>query len=302
MELQPEETILSDTQQAPQTQNNALSPEEAELRSAQERLDQARKKKAEADEQKLIAARTAVLQRQAAEEKALADQREMQRHIEEKWAAKRKAEAEAEEAERRKAAQEKLELENLLAAQELAKQKRDAHDKEVRRLSDEAFALENAARQAEADALRMSAPAEEVKPVTIHSPEHPLSRIFGVTQPDVPEQPPAPAQAEPVQIELRKENPEERSVLMNAFVNKGLRVNPITIINLTLRHEPSPILHALDIVTADGRLQGVYAVQAIEIILWNPERDAQEVVADVIKTRESDQEKQRAEKQGGFRQ
>jgi hypothetical protein len=163
-----------------------ISAEEAELIAAQARLDQARKKKAEADEQKLMAARTALLQRQAAEEKALAEQRETQRLIEEKWTAKKKVEADTREAEQRKAAQEKLDLDNQLAAQELAKQKREAHEREILRLSDEAFALEQAARQAEADALRASAPTLTEPEISIHSSSHPLSKIFGVKT-EVPE-------------------------------------------------------------------------------------------------------------------
>jgi len=190
MEAQPEHTETN----TPPTP--ALSPEEAELRAAHERLAEAKKRKALADEQKLLAARTAVLQRQAAEERALAEQRETQRIIEEKWLAKKKAEADAREAEQRKAAQEKLDLENVLAAQELAKQKREAHEKEILRLSDEAFALEQAARQAEGDALRASAPTLPEPEISIHSPSHPLSKIFGVKT-EEPQEPRTPVHVDP---------------------------------------------------------------------------------------------------------
>jgi hypothetical protein len=220
----------------------------------------------------------------------------MQRIIEEKWTAKRKAEADARDAEQRKAAQEKLELENLLATQELAKQKREAHEREVRRLSDEAFALETAARQAEADALRTSAPAVEEKPVTITDARHPLSMIFGVTQTKIPE-PTAPVQAEPVQIELRKESPEEQSCIMASFINKGFRPNPLQVINLLKRFEPSPILNALNIVAADTRLQGRDAVQGIEALLWNPEADPKEILNGVVEAREAEKARREAERE-----
>lgn len=293
MEPQPEHTETN----TPPTP--ALSPEEAELRAAHERLAEAKRQKALADEQKLIAARTALAQRQAAEERALAEQRETQRLIEEKWAAKRKAEEDAREAEQRKAVQEKLDLENLLAAQELAKQKREAHEKEILQLSDEAFALEQAARQAEADALRAPTPTLPEPEISIHSPGHPLSKIFGVTQPVVtPERTPVLAQ-DPVQApELRKENGEERSLLLSAFINKGLRVNPATIINLSLRHEPEPIVRALETVTADARLQGAYAVQAIETLLWNPEEDPEGILNSVVAAREAEKSGSEAEKAG----
>ncbi len=175
MEPQSEVITLTESSSAPSTPT--LSPEEAELRAAQERLDQARKKKAEADEQKLIAARTALLQRQAAEEKVLAEQRETQRLIQEKWATIEAEKKAAREAEQRKAEQEKRELENLLAAQELAKQKREAHEKELLRISEEAFRLEQEAKQAEADALRVATPAEEPAPSTLATT--PLGFLFG---------------------------------------------------------------------------------------------------------------------------
>lgn len=126
------------------------TPEEKEIREAKERLSEALKKKAIAEDQKLIAARNALLQRQIEDEQRLADQREFARLAELQGLAKKREREEKEEAERRKAEQEKVELENRLAQEELKKFERDKHEKELLRLSEEAFRIEQEALQAEA--------------------------------------------------------------------------------------------------------------------------------------------------------
>ena len=91
MDQQSEELIMSDVPQTPaqQAQNNAPVSDVDEVQIAMQRLAEAKARKAIADETRLIAAKTALLDRQAVEERALALQREEQRMIQERWAKKR---------------------------------------------------------------------------------------------------------------------------------------------------------------------------------------------------------------------
>lgn len=223
--------------------DNKETQEELELKLAQERLAEAKRKKALADEMKLAAARAAILQHQADEERALAEQREAQRIIEQNWIEKRKAEQEAKEAEQRKVAQEKLELEKLLATQEEAKRKREDHEKKIQQLEQEALMFEDAAKQAEVEALHMSTPKDETSPMTILMSAHPMSRFFGVAPVATGSAEPAPSMpvAAPVEIIRRKLVDSETQMVDSAFRAVNMRPTPLQIQNLILCWSPQQI-------------------------------------------------------------
>ena len=216
-----------------------------------------------------------MLQRQIEDEQRLADQREFARLAELQGLAKKREREEKEEAERRKAEQEKVELENRLAQEELKKFERDKREKELLRLSEEAFRIEQEALQAEAEALRAGAIPDEPKPITLHSPEHPLSRVFGVEPASGPVGPAAQFARESTPApELRKVTPEEMQHVAWLFLNvAGIRVQPLNAQNLLLRFEPSAIEQSIrymhyKVTSLGSKLNRDQFVHEVEDKLW----------------------------------
>lgn len=151
---------------------------DVELQLAQAALARAQQRKADAEESARLAA-------QAALAKNLADEQErltrLQREAEEtqrRWAEKRAAEETAKRMEEAAKAAETRRLEAEFEARQEAARKEAARQEQVRK-------VQEAARQAEIDAANIEAslrqantPREEQKPVTVRSPEHPLSFLF----------------------------------------------------------------------------------------------------------------------------
>src|SRR5713226_2361747 len=123
--------------------------EELELRQAKERLAEAQKRKAIADEARLIAAKTAVMERQAETERFLAFQHEEQRKKTEKWARITAEKQAAKEVERRADEEAKRQLSAEVERQEAKKREENARQAEITRLSEEAFRLEQETNQVE---------------------------------------------------------------------------------------------------------------------------------------------------------
>jgi hypothetical protein len=251
-----------------ESENNKPTAEPLdEVQIAMQRLSEAKARKAIADEIRLVAAKTALMDRQAAEERALELQREEQRMIQAKWAAKRKAEKDAEEAEQRSAEEGKRRLAAEVERQEARKREENAKQAEITRLSEETFRLEQETKQVEAEVARgISLAQPEPAPVTLNDARHPLSKIFGVTQ-AAPEPVPVVSRAEPQQApELRKESTEEAQALASVFLQHGVRIAALQAKNLLARFSPEEIKSAISFVIAAGITEPF--VSEVEKSLW----------------------------------
>lgn len=182
-----------------------LSPEELEVRLAQERLGEARKKLGEAKAAELKKAQEAQLQRKLAEQAVLVEAERKRKEVEDRWADKRREEAEAQERARQAQKAEDLRLEAEVSRLEEAARQSAKQQAEVSRLEQEAF-------QAEREAERIA--AELVRPTSISTVESPANgrnllfeRLTGVEAPAAVE-----AQATPVD-EKTREVPEEYLVI-----------------------------------------------------------------------------------------
>lgn len=267
----PNETPMTQPEENPKS---TKTQEELELEIAQERLSEARRKKALAEEQKLQAARAAIAAREAEEIKKRADELAAYNAMVAEHERRRKAKEDAEQAAKARAAQEKLELEKLLAAQEEAKNRREAHEKKIQALDQEVFMLEMDAKQAEADALHMSAPKTEPEPVTLHTPAHPLSKIFGVTHEAPESMPVAPPHVDPVQAPmLREVQPEEGNLLQSEWrlrtASKFSQPTPLQLLNLLrVAGRYADVLSALEeALTLEGVDNRDALVNAVELLL-----------------------------------
>src|SRR6266853_3266880 len=269
MESQNED-ILSDCAERSEDVSHSPTPKPLdEVQIAMQRLAEAKARKATADETRLIVARTALMDRQAAEERALALQREEQRMIQEKWAAKRKAEEDAKQAEQRSAEEAKRPLAAEVERQEAKKREENAKQTEITRLSDEAFRLEQETNQVEAEIARgISLAQPEPTPVTINDARHPLSKIFGVTQ-VLPEPTPMVTQVEAqLPPELRKDDPSEQRALISTFLQHGVSLPALSAKNLLARFAPAEIEQTANYL-AQFSSRDTF-VGRVENLLWSP--------------------------------
>jgi len=269
MESQNED-ILSDCAERSEDVSHSPTPKPLdEVQIAMQRLAEAKARKATADETRLIVARTALMDRQAAEERALALQREEQRMIQEKWAAKRKAEEDAKQAEQRSAEEAKRQLAAEVERQEAKKREENAKQTEITRLSDEAFRLEQETNQVEAEIARgISLAQPEPTPVTINDARHPLSKIFGVTQ-VLPEPTPMVTQVEAqLPPELRKDDPSEQRALISTFLQHGVILSALSAKNLLARFAPAEIEQTANYL-AQFSSRDTF-VGRVENLLWSP--------------------------------
>jgi hypothetical protein len=151
---------------------------DVELQLAQAALARAQQRKADAEEAARLAA-------QAALAKNLADEQErltrLQREAEEtqrRWAEKRAAEEAARRlAEVAKAAETRRLEAEFEARQEAAREEAARHER-IRKVTEQARQVEIDAANLEASLRQANTPREESKPVTVQSPEHPLSFLF----------------------------------------------------------------------------------------------------------------------------
>jgi len=228
-------------------QTTELTPEQ-EILEIQNRLEAAHKRKAAAEDLKITAARVKILEReQELLTKQISSAQAREERLEE---AKRKmAEVSAaKEVERRAQEAARIALENEMAALELAKQKREAHQKRLKQIADDAFRVEREAAQAFEESLRVTVAPEPEPEITLHSPTHPLSRVFGVTQ-DSPVEPlPAASQEAPLPPERPKVTPEQYEQLAQMWwQTSGVRITATQAMTLQL-YTLSDILAAVELV------------------------------------------------------
>ncbi len=284
----------NETQTTPSTPE--LSPEQ-EMAQAQAALAAAKQKVADAQKLRITQAEIALQEwKQKEEEKILLRKLEADA-IYKKWAAKKRREEEERLAEQQRLQTEQITLEARLNKEQEELRKSQEHEKELRRLSDEAFRLEQQARQEEADALRVSAPivAEEV--ITIHSPSHPLSKILGVKQVEPTEPTPVPHVEPTFAPDLRKESTEEQQYVASVWSSRlSTRPNTSIVVNLLRRFSPAECIEAISTVAAYQRFgrftERDTQARAVECVCWN-----NGTLDDLIRAIDAEKEARRAERE-----
>lgn len=156
-----------------------LTPEDQELAAAQEVLRRAQQRKADAEQAARLAAQAALTKRLADEQERLARLKADAEEADRRAVKRRAAEAEAvRQADAARAAEtRRLEQEVEKHNEEI---RREAERKEkVRKVIEAAHQAEIDAANLEASLRQANTPREEQKPITLISPSHPLSRLFG---------------------------------------------------------------------------------------------------------------------------
>ena len=156
----------------------AINDVDVELQLAQAALARAQQKKADAENAARLAAQTALAKNLADEQERLA---RLQREAEEtqrRWAEKRVAEEAAKRLEEAAKAAETRRLEAECEARQEAARKEAARQAQIRKVQEAARQMEIDAANLEASLRQANTPHEEQKPVTLQSPEHPLSFLF----------------------------------------------------------------------------------------------------------------------------
>jgi hypothetical protein len=202
----------------------------------------------------------------AQKERELAEEREKNRQVQEHWAKVKADKDAAELVQRMKEEQERRTLEAHLQAEEAASEARRKHEKRLEEISQAAFMLEAAAKQAEADLQRASTPVV-VEPEVNVKTNHPLAFLWKDAERTAPAEPDfVPTQVEPVPPpELRKVTTEESQALASVFLQHGVRISALAAQNLLLRFPPEDIEQTVKFVAQQGK---TFTVDYIETILW----------------------------------
>lgn len=150
-----------------------------ELQAAQEALRRAQQRKADAEEAARLAAQAALTKNLADEQERLARLRREAEETARRWAEKRAAEETARRVEEAAKAAETLRLEAEFEARQEAARIEARRQEKVRKVQEAARQMEIDAAHLEASLRQANTPHEEQKPVTLSSPSHPLSRLFG---------------------------------------------------------------------------------------------------------------------------
>lgn len=216
-----------------------LTPE-MELQRAQERLDQARQRVAEANAARIASAQAELKAFEARQETERAAAKAAAEAAEAKWVEinrkKREDEARAEAAERKRKAQ----LEAEIAKREEEARIAAEHTEKLRRLAELAFQEEQAALQIQNEAIASAQRAKEFQEQTgvVLSPDdeyrnHPLRKFIAVTDICAPNKPatPAPVQAEKPAVSRRKSKVEvdySASGDLESLLRKELHLNVST--------------------------------------------------------------------------
>ena len=172
-----------------------LSPEQ-ELLAAQEKLQKAKARLAEAEKLRLGALQAQVAALAAERERKAAEERAERARIEEMWAERRQKERDEEIRLQRIEAERTSKLQREVAAQEEIIQKQKAHEAALQRIANEAAALEAQSNQAIAEAQKSLAFADTGVSQTVQVDgtedaahvRHPLSKFFNQEELVVPVQ------------------------------------------------------------------------------------------------------------------
>ena len=282
-----------------------LSAEELEVREAMAKLAAAKQRRADAEAEKVRAAKVAIEERLASEARKRAEELEKYNAIvaEHERREAEKAVIRANE-DRRKAA-EKLELERRLNAAEEEQRERAARDKRLKDILDAAHQEEQAAIAAEADAIRAAAVDRPVEPpVTLNSAAHPLSFIFGnAPVAHVFEAKPEPPKEE-VEIKLRAVSSLEGEVIAQHFQSKlRNRITSNLALPLLQRFEVNIILSAIEVLsdhpTAVSASRDVQA-QLLNSVLFHGTENLEQRISDVLEVEAEAARAREEARKGGF--
>ncbi len=180
-----------------------LTPEQIALEQARAQLEAARKRAEEAEQVRLAAVRAEIAEREAAAVRAEAEERQKFELQQEKIRQKREAERQERERIAREKAAEDMRLAQQQSALEESIRQRREQQALIDKLSQEAWQLEQQARQAEADAIRIKSQVNTVpdKPQSVTSESHPLGRVLFANREDgVQVNPPSYAENTPVAV------------------------------------------------------------------------------------------------------
>lgn len=150
-----------------------------ELQAAQEALRRAQQRKADAEEAARLAAQAALAKNLADEQERLARLKKEAEETQRRWAEKRAAEEQRKRLEEAARAAETRRLEAELEKHEEAARQEAARQERIRKVTEQAHQAEIDAANLEASLRQANTPKEEPKPITLSSPLHPLSRLFG---------------------------------------------------------------------------------------------------------------------------
>ncbi len=151
---------------------------DAELLAAQEALARAQQRKAQAEESARLAAAAALAKNLADEQERLARLNAEAEEADRRAIASRAAKQEKERLAEQQRAAETRRLEVEFESRQEAARKEAARQAQIRKVTDAARQMENDAANLEASLRQANTPHEEQKPMTVRSPEHPLSFLF----------------------------------------------------------------------------------------------------------------------------
>jgi hypothetical protein len=192
----------------------------SEIQALKDRIAKLQEMEAESEKARLATIERQITERKLAEERAAAEaQAEFDRRVALREAERRKAKELQDKIEAERKFQD-MQLEMARNAAEVKERERRAEQSEMARLTALAYQHEMELKRREAELYQLQSQSPLTKKqdtvVTIQSPSHPLSVIFGNSRPDVPEPAPQPATA-PVQQKKYNPTSADVSTLISEF-------------------------------------------------------------------------------------